>query len=109
MSKADDNLWTTGSIHQIRCKRTGQGLAIREGGGACVCPSISECRMQTEEGNRAEGDLLKSRTADFEELLEASEQFAILILRKTDSNSAAFGQAQERLRDAIAKIKAWRP
>lgn len=34
------------SIHTIRCKKTGEGLATKEGGGQCVCPSADECRMR---------------------------------------------------------------
>lgn len=34
------------SIHLIRCKLTGEPLAILDGGGQCICPSSDECKMK---------------------------------------------------------------
>jgi hypothetical protein len=32
----------------IRCKRTGQGIAMKLDGGWCMCPSVDECALMTE-------------------------------------------------------------
>ena len=34
-------------MNVIRCKRTGEGLAMRLGGGSCLCPK--ECELMTTE------------------------------------------------------------
>jgi hypothetical protein len=36
------------SAHAIKCKLNGRGLAMKLGGGWCVCPSANECRMRGE-------------------------------------------------------------
>lgn len=33
------------TVHAIRCKLTGEALAMKLDGGTCACPSASECRM----------------------------------------------------------------
>jgi hypothetical protein len=36
------------TIHAVRCKRTGEIIAIQLDGGMCVCRSENECRLITE-------------------------------------------------------------